>query len=1028
MGGEILTIHLGQAGVQISHALWELVCVEHGITADGKMTLEASKDENNNLEEGRNYVFRDVNHEKFVPRALLVDLEPSVVDEIRTGCYRDLWHPLQLITGKEDAASNFARGYYSQSRFEMNQVIDRIRILAEQCENMTCFKLLYSANGGTGSGLTSALCERLSDEYGKKYKFATTVYPSPGYSELMVEPYNALLHSSTNLTFCDCVLLTDNEAMLNVVEDSLRLTHAGFTVPNRVIANAVTAQFLSHRYRFLGQQHMHVNELLINLIPYPRIHFPMMAFAPFFGPNCNFFEKNSPNELIHSVFDDTNQLLSVSAARRAYISCAMLFRGSITPLEAITAVTTIKADRTSRARFVDWCPTGFKIGINFAPPVQTKGPNALSLKNASLSMIAGNLSVRDVWTGIGKRFDQLYQKRAYVHWYVAEGMEEGEFSLAREVIQQLVEDYEAIAKDAEGVTYDTSQNYGTAQTSKTLARESPILNRGPLNQNDMNINQPNTLDDPNSLHTLDNNEEALSINTNQHHSSSTTNDKVQYLRVRNNDGDAIKGDWVNRRYDQLPNIYPTYKRRLRFPEPPIQPPTNEYYRGERNQNNITANNEIPTPRQLYGTNCSAAVPHCPVVEYKGNSDCHCQSRSSEIAPDSRLPMHREQEARELANEYKCDKPTDHCVKYESSKIPRYNVRPRPNTGKDETTVCQTKSTTKAYRPATPSSYQPFSEDARLMNKHRSLQLRNRSSSIQVYQRGRNIAESQIQFRQFQGACEQNNNSRTLKATSSESASANSSDSTLNEGNLSRDSEEEYLVYPVNHQGHLPFEQGNSTRSKLSQSQEAQVNGNAAGTLEFRQETESLQYCLMTHHHRRHRRKCRAELEHSNGHKNRKHHRCNHRTEQVRRTSAHNEVPSYETHGPPKNPSNYTGEQTEPYSNFMQPPPRGGDILNQGRMHLVERVQKTSEEADPFQIPLDSAIDRQRTKHGDSVISNTCRSRNTSVVVHLRQAQAQDYHYPSKPNGQLETVEYTHSLKRSLSIDPGSRRSHPGNSG
>ena len=48
-----------------------------------------------------------------MPRALFVDLEPSVIDEVRTGAYRQLFHPEQLISGKEDAANNFARGHYT---------------------------------------------------------------------------------------------------------------------------------------------------------------------------------------------------------------------------------------------------------------------------------------------------------------------------------------------------------------------------------------------------------------------------------------------------------------------------------------------------------------------------------------------------------------------------------------------------------------------------------------------------------------------------------------------------------------------------------------------------------------------------------------------------------------------------------------------------------------------------------------------------------------------------------------------------
>lgn len=57
--------------------------------------------------------FSETGAGKHVPRAVLVDLEPTVIDEVRTGAYCQLFHPEQLISGKEDAANNFARGHYT---------------------------------------------------------------------------------------------------------------------------------------------------------------------------------------------------------------------------------------------------------------------------------------------------------------------------------------------------------------------------------------------------------------------------------------------------------------------------------------------------------------------------------------------------------------------------------------------------------------------------------------------------------------------------------------------------------------------------------------------------------------------------------------------------------------------------------------------------------------------------------------------------------------------------------------------------
>lgn len=64
-----------------------------------------------------NTFFSETGAGKHVPRCVFVDLEPTVVDEVRTGTYRQLFHPEQLISGKEDAANNYARGHYTIGAF-----------------------------------------------------------------------------------------------------------------------------------------------------------------------------------------------------------------------------------------------------------------------------------------------------------------------------------------------------------------------------------------------------------------------------------------------------------------------------------------------------------------------------------------------------------------------------------------------------------------------------------------------------------------------------------------------------------------------------------------------------------------------------------------------------------------------------------------------------------------------------------------------------------------------------------------------
>ena len=79
-----------------------------------------------------NTFFSETGGGKHVPRAVFVDLEPTVVDEVRTGVYKQLFHPEQMVSGKEDAANNYARGFYTIGKEMVEVVMDRLEILKSE--------------------------------------------------------------------------------------------------------------------------------------------------------------------------------------------------------------------------------------------------------------------------------------------------------------------------------------------------------------------------------------------------------------------------------------------------------------------------------------------------------------------------------------------------------------------------------------------------------------------------------------------------------------------------------------------------------------------------------------------------------------------------------------------------------------------------------------------------------------------------------------------------------------------------------
>merc|ERR1719219_3138747 len=165
------------------------------------------------------------------------------------------------------------------------------------------------------------------------------------------------------------------------------------------------------------------------------------GLAPVISADKANHEAQTVREITDHVFQPQNMLVSYidfDPVEDKYMAISLNYRGEIKSKEANSTVQWLK--QNNKVSFVEWCPTGFKIGLNNTPAATVTKEQAfdgiediMAPAGRNVTMIGNNVAVSRVFTErITKKYDMMYAQRAFVHWYVGEGMEEGEFSEARE--------------------------------------------------------------------------------------------------------------------------------------------------------------------------------------------------------------------------------------------------------------------------------------------------------------------------------------------------------------------------------------------------------------------------------------------------------------------------------------------------------------------------------------------------------------------------------------------------------------------
>ncbi|KAI6073870.1 Tubulin beta-1 chain [Aix galericulata] len=421
---EIVHLQIGQCGNQIGAKFWEVISDEHGIDIAGNYRGDAS------LQLERiNVYFNEAYSHKYVPRSILVDLEPGTMDSVRSSKIGPLFRPDNFIHGNSGAGNNWAKGHYTEGAELIENVMDVVRNECESCDCLQGFQLIHSLGGGTGSGMGTLLINKIREEYPDRIMNTFSVVPSPKVSDTVVEPYNAILSihqliENTDETFC-----IDNEALYDICFRTLKLTNPTYGDLNHLVS--LTMSGVTTSLRFPGQLNADLRKLAVNMVPFPRLHFFMPGFAPLTARGSQQYRALSVPELTQQMFDARNMMAACDPRRGRYLTVACIFRGRMSTREVDEQLLAVQTKNSSY--FVEWIPNNVKVAVCDIPP--------RGLKMAA-TFIGNNTAIQELFIRVSEQFSAMFKRKAFLHWYTGEGMDEMEFSEAEGNTNDLVSEYQ----------------------------------------------------------------------------------------------------------------------------------------------------------------------------------------------------------------------------------------------------------------------------------------------------------------------------------------------------------------------------------------------------------------------------------------------------------------------------------------------------------------------------------------------------------------------------------------------------------
>ncbi|XP_041478336.1 tubulin gamma-1 chain [Lytechinus variegatus] len=460
MPREIITLQLGQCGNQIGMEFWKQLCLEHGISPEGILEDFATDGSDR-----KDVFFYQADDEHYIPRAVLLDLEPRVIHGIQNSPYANLYNPENIYISKHGggAGNNWASGYTQGERL-YEEVFDIIDREADNSDSLEGFVLCHSIAGGTGSGMGSYILEKLNDRFPKKLIQTYSVFPNQQeISDVVVQPYNSMLTLKRLTQNSDCVVVLDNTALNRIATERLHLQQPDFLQINQMVSTIMSTSTTTLRYP--GYMNNDLIGLVASLIPTPRLHFLMTGYTPLtLGTDTKLasVRKTTVLDVMRRLLQPKNIMVSTTLrdkqSSHCYISILNIIQGEVDPTQVHKSLQRIRERKL--ANFIPWGPASIQVALS------KKSPYVQTAHRVSGLMLANHTSIVSLFERTCQQFDKLRKREAFLEQFRKESIFKDnldELDDSREVVQQLIDECHAATKP-DYISWGTQQS---AQASKS---------------------------------------------------------------------------------------------------------------------------------------------------------------------------------------------------------------------------------------------------------------------------------------------------------------------------------------------------------------------------------------------------------------------------------------------------------------------------------------------------------------------------------------------------------------------------------